>query len=566
MSADENADRDERERLIKLLYTAVLGRDVEPEALAARVGDLAGGASFADMFRDVATCEEARHRRSAPPPAFSAPGAQFIDPMKLDDRIPLIYDAITLAYTHFLKRKPTIEDLTFWQGVISAGLPVESFLADIARSDEAKLKAQQLEVGAGLSDGQFLMMASEALFGRGLMPVETVAWQRRLEAGEFTRREMVAIVVGERIQAASRVDAEAGPHNSDECTILGTSRMLSRNQWDKKAGELRGRVRPQKRAAVPLAERSFQHSGEYVVSMIASLYKGRAFIEKFLDNIVSQTLFDRSELIIVDADSPEGEEEIIEGYRRIYPNIVYKRINYRLGIYDAWNVGVAMARGRYLTNTNLDDLRRRDSIALQAAFLDTHRNLDVVYQDFYYNFDPHLDFEEVEAFGFKSELPILTPNNLLLFNSPHNAPMWRKTLHDQLGPFDTRYKSAGDYEFWARCVAADKAFGKINTPHVVYYQNPAGISTRPDTRGIEEARDVLRRYGHKLTRSALLQSRKDLFAGLGIDASRQRGSDGQSYYEIIQGALTDLGARRLSDPGTPAQGRDGALESMEDGR
>ena len=52
----------------------------------------------------------------------------------------------------------------------------------------------------------------------------------------------------------------------------------------------------------------------------------------------------------------------------IYPNIVYKRINYRLGIYDAWNVGVGMARGRYLTNTNLDDLRRVDSIALQAAF------------------------------------------------------------------------------------------------------------------------------------------------------------------------------------------------------
>ena len=566
MSAGENADRDDRESLIKLLYTAVLGRDVEPEALAARARDLAGGASFADMFRDVATCEEARHRRSAPPPAFSAPAAQFIDPMKLDDRIPLIHDAITLAYTHFLKRKPTIEDLTFWQGVISAGQPVESFLADIARSEEAKLKAQQLEVGAGLSDGQFLMVASEALFGRGLMPVETVAWQRRLEAGEFTRREMVAIVVGERIQAASRLDAEAGPHNSDECTILGTSRMLSRKQWDKRAGELPGRGRPQKRAAVPLAERSFQHSGEYVVSMIASLFRGRAFMDKFLDNIVSQTLFDRSELIIIDADSPEGEEEVIEAYRRVYPNIVYKRINYRLGIYDAWNVGVDMARGRYLTNTNLDDLRRRDSIALQAGFLDAHADVDVVYQDFFYSFDPHLDFEEVEAFGFKSELPILTPNNLLLFNSPHNAPMWRKALHGEVGLFDTRYKSAGDYEFWARCVAAGKAFGKINTPHVVYYQNPDGISTRPDTRGIQEARDVLRRYGPQLTRSALLQSRKDLFAGLGIEAGRQRASEGASYYDIIQGALTDLGARRLSRQAELVRERDGAFESVEDGR
>ena len=102
MSAGENADRDENESLIKLLYTAVLGRDVEPEALRARAGDLADGVPFADMFRDVATCEEARHRRSAPLSAFVTPAAQPVDPMALDDRIPLSHAAITLAYTHFL--------------------------------------------------------------------------------------------------------------------------------------------------------------------------------------------------------------------------------------------------------------------------------------------------------------------------------------------------------------------------------------------------------------------------------------------------------------------------------
>ena len=116
-------------------------------------------------------------------------------------------------------------------------------------------------------------------------------------------------------------------------------------------------------------------------------------------------------------------------------------------------------------------------------------DIDVVYQDFYYSFDPDLDFDQVAAFGFKSELPIVTPHNLLAFNSPHNAPMWRKSLHQELGLFDTSYRSAGDYEFWVRCMAGanHKRFGKINTPHVVYYQNPEGISTRPDTRGVEES-------------------------------------------------------------------------------
>ena len=172
--------------------------------------------------------------------------------------------------------------------------------------------------------------------------------------------------------------------------------------------------------------RAFKHSGEYIVSAIASLYKGRRFIEKFLENITTQTIFDRCELIIIDADSPEGEEEIIAEYQKMYPNIVYKRINYRIGVYDAWNIAVQLARGRYLTNTNVDDLRRSDSFELQAGALDANPAVDVVYQDVFYTLDPSLSFDEVASLGFKTELPIITACNLLAFNSPHNAPMWRK--------------------------------------------------------------------------------------------------------------------------------------------
>ncbi len=58
------------------------------------------------------------------------------------------------------------------------------------------------------------------------------------------------------------------------------------------------------------------------------------------------------ELIVVDAASPESERETIERYMKSFANIRYKRMDYRIGIYDAWNVGVDLSRGRYLTNTN----------------------------------------------------------------------------------------------------------------------------------------------------------------------------------------------------------------------
>jgi glycosyltransferase involved in cell wall biosynthesis len=261
-------------------------------------------------------------------------------------------------------------------------------------------------------------------------------------------------------------------------------------------------------------------------------------------------MFDRCELIIIDADSPEGEERIISEYQKVFPNIIYKRINYRLGVYDAWNVGVEISRGRYLTNTNLDDLRRRDSFALQASTLERHQFIDVVYQDFFYNFDDSLSFEEIEKFGFKSDVPIVTPHNLLKFNSPHNAPMWRKSLHAELGLFDTSYKSAGDWEFWLRCLSRGKNFLKINTPHIAYFQNPNGISTRRDTAGLHEGWRILGVYSDKLISRELRMSRTALADALGSDVDWDTT---MSHYDVVQRELDRLGARfrkatELADP------------------
>ena len=322
---------------------------------------------------------------------------------------------------------------------------------------------------------------------------------------------------------------------------MGTDRHLTVSDWQARAQELCPTEPIFKLAKPGESTQKFKHSGNYVVSAIASLYKGRRFLDGFLENITSQTFFDRSELIIIDANSPENEEEIVNSYQKVYLNIVYKRINYRIGVYDAWNVGVQMARGKYLTNANVDDLRRRDSFEIQANALDRNPSADVVYQDFWYSFDPSLRFDEVAKFDFKSALPIVTANNLLVFNSPHNAPMWRKGLHEELGLFDTSLKSAGDWEFWLRCLWKGKRFVKINTPHVVYYQNPEGLSTRPDTRGAEEAREILKRYSRKLISPYLLMSREAFGKALGIEPDW----DWQlSYYDVVQGQLKLLGERK----------------------
>ncbi|RYH35396.1 MAG: glycosyltransferase, partial [Alcaligenaceae bacterium] len=301
--------------------------------------------------------------------------------------------------------------------------------------------------------------------------------------------------------------------------LMGTDRFVNIAEWREKAAKL-GSVYPPVKPKIYESLR-IKREPEILVSIIASLYCGGEYIERYLENITSQTIFkDHCELIIIDADSPENEAVTITRYMERYPNIIYHRADSRIGIYEAWNLGVRMAHGRYLTNANMDDLRRFDSFERQAEILEKFPFVDVVYQDFWYSFDGHAPFDKSAATGFKSELPIITPYNLMQSNSPHNAPMWRQELHDAVGMFDDTYRSAGDYDFWLRCAQAGKVFFKINDPHVIYFVNPEGLSTKPNTRGLDEANRSTRLHGRNILSPRLLAS-DDAFL---TEVSRVQGS------------------------------------------
>jgi glycosyltransferase involved in cell wall biosynthesis len=532
--------------LIRLSYQVALGRPVEPDILALRVDKLTSGTSFADMFAEIARSEEAAQYAQKVARLLNednpAPAPVPIESGSID----LWRSIVEAAYKQLLRRPATESDVEFWINQIKEGLSIARFFQIIAGSDEANNLPPGPRLGSAETDGEFLVHGGALLYGRGLLPQELTYWQGVIQEIPERREYFSFDRINDYLQVTRANNPQDDLHDASSCQIMGTTRILTKKSWDEKSKELAARLQdPNSSKHRPVSRlRPFEHSGSFKVSMIASLYKGGKFIRQFLDNITSQSIFEFAELIIIDANSPENEHEIINDYRQRFPNIVYKQCNYRIGIYEAWNLGVEMARGCYLTNTNLDDLRRYDSISVQSALLDENEDVDVVYQDFYYTLDSSLTFDDIADYNFKSELPIVTAHNLLAFNSPHNAPMWRVSLHDELGKFDTRYRSAGDYEFWTRCLAKGKRFRKLNCPHVAYYQNPEGISTRPDTRGIEEARDILRRYSAKLISPALLQSRRDFRVSLGLQATSDTMVGDISYYDLAQTALLSLGSSR----------------------
>jgi len=230
------------------------------------------------------------------------------------------------------------------------------------------------------------------------------------------------------------------------------------------------------------------------VTIITSLYDGDKFIKGFMEDITRQTVFHECELVIVDAHSPGNEYKIIKPYIKQFPNIIYIKLQYDPGIYAVWNMVIRMARGKYLTNANVDDRLHPRSIEIHAQELDKNPHIDLVYSNCFWSEIPNQTFEEC-----------MQEEKMRILSYPHfernfqyrvgNHPMWRKSVHTKYGMFNEQLKVAGDWEFTLRLAKHGAKFKKIDALYGVYYKNPKGLSTNEEnSRAVDEAHLVMYWY------------------------------------------------------------------------
>jgi hypothetical protein len=416
-------------------------------------------------------------------------------------------------YQAVLRRAARDWEIEYWVAELNGGRDTLDVWNSITGSTEATAHADP----ARADIGKLILDAYEIILGRSAHPAEFSHWRALLSAGRIRAEDVVISLFRQtRNERDFQADVRAGRATVAGHPILGREVLLTERDWHARApGAYRIPAFPHaSHAKLPIKS----DGKEIKISIICSVYGGARYISQYMDNIVSQSIFnDCCELIIVDAESPDGEFAAIAPYMERFPGrIIYERLDYRATIYDAWNIAIGRARGTYITNANLDDLRRHDSIEVQCGILDNLDFVDVVYQDVVYSLDWSMPFADAMRRGFTSDLPIVTPQNLLTYNSPHNAPMWRRRLHDDVGMFDTALRSAGDWQFWIRCLLADTTFYKVNDPHVLYYVNPDGLSTAVGGVALEEGYAVTRRFGRQLLPTELQEGFGDFLKRCGM--------------------------------------------------
>lgn len=223
------------------------------------------------------------------------------------------------------------------------------------------------------------------------------------------------------------------------------------------------------------------------VSALISLYNAERFIEGRIADLAAQTLWTRGalELIFINSGSRQNEEAIIFNFWRSLPSALQERVTYiktaREPLYSAWNRGIRLARGMYLTNANADDRLRPDAIEQLAAALDNAPpDVAGVYGDCYVTRTPNARWDGAYELDYPSYYPCgftdweqATPEVMVERCVVGNCPLWRRAMHDLCGLFDQSYLLAGDYEMWLRAMAHGLRFVKIEgEPLGLFYHAP----------------------------------------------------------------------------------------------
>jgi glycosyltransferase involved in cell wall biosynthesis len=206
------------------------------------------------------------------------------------------------------------------------------------------------------------------------------------------------------------------------------------------------------------------------VSVIIPAYNASKFIREAINSVLNQTYKDY-EIIVVDGrdGSTDNTREIVAEYGDA---VRYFRQE-NTGLSDARNKGVLNSRGEYIAFLDSDDLWFENKLALQVKFLDSHRDVGLVFSDSWFKVYGDATVKKQRLVG-RRFFQIAKPYRgevlcqLFVVNFiPALTVLVRKECLLNAGLFKEEYDSAEDYDLWLRVSRVFKV-DYIDEPLAIY--------------------------------------------------------------------------------------------------
>lgn len=241
---------------------------------------------------------------------------------------------------------------------------------------------------------------------------------------------------------------------------------------------------------INIDENSIGHINPHKVSVITAIGDPEIYskyFETYLKSVLDQHLFKQTEHIIVYSTWNDFFEKL-----SIYDNFKFVKENEKLGVYNAWNIGIKHSTTNYVTNWNIDDIRHPINTKIKYDLL-SNNNIDVAYnwytatnniEDNFYNID--VDSRQVLRYPDHYE------NHVMENCYAGPDPMWKKSLHEVVGYFDyENFPTIGDWEMWIRFAKlANAKFKLIPEVLCIYRDHPNTVSKTQQDK-VEKQKQIL---------------------------------------------------------------------------
>ncbi len=185
-----------------------------------------------------------------------------------------------------------------------------------------------------------------------------------------------------------------------------------------------------------------------LVSVIIPAYDAALYLREAVESLCKQT-YKNLQIIIINDGSRDNTADIANCLAVQDPRIevIHKK---NAGVSAARNNGFEAVKGEYLCFLDADDVYLPQKIAKQVAFLEVHRDVDLVYCDNYLG-DKHLQITEPPA----SNCPPIAFQQAFVYRNWFSpiAPMLRTSLMKKVGLFDASFHGGEDRDYWIRCLA-----------------------------------------------------------------------------------------------------------------
>ena len=257
-----------------------------------------------------------------------------------------------------------------------------------------------------------------------------------------------------------------------------------------------------------------------LVSIVTVTLNAAATLERTIASVQAQT-FHSIEHVLVDGGSTDASLSIIRD--RVRPQDCWISEKDR-GISDAFNKGVALARGRFVLILNADDWLSPDQVERSVAALEESR-ADFVFGDLiFYEGDKQL-FRYVGDPNYAAVIHRRWPA------VGHPTLLAARSCFERIGLFDPLYRNAMDYDWLLRLHRA--GCHGVYRSAIVGHMTHDGVSNLQFGRTIDEIRRIVVAQGRNSILAAIEAGFRLLKTRLAQPVKRR----GRPLYQFIRRSI-----------------------------